>query len=110
MSAIASSHQNDSPVVFLGGRAPVARWGMGSLQELDHLPVVGSLVKTAGTVPSASEADHLATDAGRTTRGARTGPTFLDVPLDVFLQAEDPPEATERLVPDPGPPPDHDEV
>src|SRR5437016_4070984 len=50
VSAMAAAHQNESPVLFLGGRAPMARWGMGSLQELDHLPVVSSLVKTAGTV------------------------------------------------------------
>jgi acetolactate synthase-1/2/3 large subunit len=110
MSAMASSSQNDSPVLFLGGRAPVARWGMGSLQELDHLPLVQSLVKSAGTVLSASEAYRLASEAVRTSLSARTGPTFLDVPLDVFLQGEDPPEATERLIPDPGGPPDHDEV
>jgi acetolactate synthase I/II/III large subunit len=110
MSAIAGSSLNDSPVLFLGGRAPVARWGMGSLQELDHLPLVESLVKTAATVLSASEAYRLASEAVRTALSARTGPTFLDVPLDVFLEAEDPPEATERLLPDPGGPPDHDEV
>jgi acetolactate synthase-1/2/3 large subunit len=110
MSAIAGSSLNDSPVLFLGGRAPVARWGMGSLQELDHLPLVESLVKSAATVLSASEAYGLASEAVRTALSARTGPTFLDVPLDVLLEAEDPPEATERLVPDPGGPPDHDEV
>jgi len=110
MSAIAGSSLNDSPVLFLGGRAPVARWGMGSLQELDHLPLVESLVKTAATVLSASEAYRMASEAVRTALSARTGPTFLDVPLDVFLEAEDPPEATERLLPDPGGPPDHDEV
>ncbi|MDQ6743241.1 MAG: acetolactate synthase [Candidatus Dormibacteraeota bacterium] len=110
MSAIASSAQNDSPVFFLGGRAPVARWGMGSLQELDHLPLVETLVKSAGTVLAASDAYRLASEAVRTALSARTGPTFLDVPLDVFLQAEDAPEATERLVPNPGQPPDHDEV
>jgi acetolactate synthase-1/2/3 large subunit len=110
VSAIAASGQNDSPVLFLGGRAPVARWGMGSLQELDHLALVRSLVKTAVTVTSASEAYRLASEAVRTALSARTGPTFLDVPLDVFLQSEDAPEATERLVPDPGGPPDHDEV
>jgi acetolactate synthase I/II/III large subunit len=110
MSAIASSAQNDSPVFFLGGRAPVARWGMGSLQELDHLPLVETLVKSAGTVLAASDAYRLASEAVRTALSARTGPTFLDVPLDVFLQAGDEPEATERLVPNPGQPPDHDEV
>src|SRR5215475_14601943 len=50
MSAIAAARQNDSPVLFLGGRAPMSRWGMGSLQEIDHLPLVSSLTKSAETI------------------------------------------------------------
>ena len=110
MSAIASSAQNDSPVLFLGGRAPLSRWGMGSLQELDHLPLVRSLTKTAATITTAAEAYRAASEAIRSALSARSGPTFLDVPLDVFLQADDAPEATESLVPDRGAPPDPDEV
>src|SRR5918911_5734096 len=40
MSALASSFQNGSPVLALGGRAPAARWGQGPLQEMDHVPFV----------------------------------------------------------------------
>ena len=40
MSAIASAHKNNSPMVVLGGRAPQMRWGQGSLQEIDHVPFV----------------------------------------------------------------------
>jgi acetolactate synthase-1/2/3 large subunit len=65
VSAMASAAQNDSPVLFIGGRAPASRWGLGSLQELDHLRVVSSLVKTAGTVPSAAEAYRLTSEAAR---------------------------------------------
>jgi acetolactate synthase-1/2/3 large subunit len=110
VSAMAGAGQNDSPVLFLGGRAPIARWGMGSLQELDHVALVRSLVKTAATVTSAADAYRMTSEAVRTALSARTGPAFLDVPVDVFLQSEDAPEATEHLVPDPGGPPDHDEV
>ena len=39
MSAMASAQQNDSPMLVLGGRAPAMRWGQGSLQEIDHVPV-----------------------------------------------------------------------
>src|SRR6516165_3040218 len=38
MSAMAAAQQNQSPLVVLGGRAPALRWGMGSLQEIDHVP------------------------------------------------------------------------
>jgi acetolactate synthase-1/2/3 large subunit len=34
----------------------------------------------------------------------------MDVPIDVFFAAADLPEATEHLTPDPGPPPDHDQL
>src|SRR3954471_20940908 len=36
MSAITQAKFNGSPLVVVGGRAPANRWGMGSLQELDH--------------------------------------------------------------------------
>src|SRR5438067_4191378 len=36
ISAITTAHFNGSPLVILAGRAPDARWGSGSLQELDH--------------------------------------------------------------------------
>src|SRR4029079_15281189 len=49
MSAIAGAQSNNSAVVLLGGRAPEMRWGSGSLQEIDHLPFVAPLVKSAAT-------------------------------------------------------------
>ncbi len=50
VSAITSAHFNGSPVVVLAGRAPQARWGSGSLQEIDHVPIVASITKVATTV------------------------------------------------------------
>ncbi len=50
ISAIAGAQANCSPVCVLGGRAPELRWGSGSLQEIDHLPFVSPLVKSAETV------------------------------------------------------------
>src|SRR5215831_14152024 len=85
MSAIAAARQNDSPVLFLGGRAPIARWGMGSLQELDHLPLVASLTKSAATIETPEAAHEATARAIATACSRRTGPVFLDVPIDVFF-------------------------
>src|SRR5215467_136203 len=87
VSAIAAARQNDSPMLFMGGRAPLARWGMGSLQELDHLPLVSSITKSAKTIGSPEVAYQMTADAVRNALEARTGPTFLDVPLDVFFNS-----------------------
>ena len=109
ISAVAAAHQNDSPVLFLGGRAPSARWGMGSLQELDHLPLVSSITKSARTVSSAAEAYPALLEAVGTALSGRTGPTFLDIPVDVFLAGAEvpeegpPPEGPARGLPEPDP-------
>src|SRR5881275_1601174 len=65
MSALASAQANGSPVVVLGGRAPAMRWGMGSLQEIDHVPFVAPLVKSAATASSPSDGAALVDEAIR---------------------------------------------
>ena len=106
VSALAQAQGNDSPVFVVGGRAPNARWGMGSLQEMDHVEVVRSLTKKALTLNSADDAYRTAAECMRSALSRRTGPVFMDIPIDVFFGAADLPEATEHLTPDPGPPPD----
>ncbi len=92
MSAIASAAQNASPMVVLGGRAPAWRWGQGSLQEIDHVPFVAPLVKLAATAGSAGEIPALMREALATAVTPRSGPTFVDFPLDhVFSEAEEGP-------------------
>src|ERR1700686_5390328 len=110
-SALGQAQAGDSPMFVIAGRAPEARWGMGSLQEMDHVEVVRSLTKKAVTLPSADEAYSLAAECMRTALSRRTGPVFMDVPLDTFMfGAADVPEATEHLTADLGPPPDPDLV
>ncbi len=108
MSAITSASSNGSPVTVLGGRAPEARWGSGSLQELDHVPIVDSVTKhatTARDTASVPVAVHAALEAACT---PHRGPTFLDAGLDVlFGEAEatvpDAPDLLTIAGPDPDP-------
>jgi acetolactate synthase-1/2/3 large subunit len=89
MSAIVSAHLGGSPMLVLGGRAPQARWGQGSLQEIDHVPLVASVTKLAETVfETAKIADR--TDEALFLAGSpHRGPTFLDFPMDaLFGRAE----------------------
>jgi acetolactate synthase-1/2/3 large subunit len=84
VSAITSAHLNGSPVLVVGGRAPRARWGSGSLQELDHVPIVQSITKYAAT---ADGADRIPVELDTALRALRTphrGPAFVDVPLDAW--------------------------
>jgi acetolactate synthase I/II/III large subunit len=107
ISAITTAHFNGSPLVVLGGRAPARRWGAGSLQELDHVPIVASITKLAATASDAGKAGALVHEAAVTALTPHRGPVFVDFPLDVFGPAEG--DVPEAVVPS-GLPPDLDAV
>jgi acetolactate synthase-1/2/3 large subunit len=89
ISAIAGAQANRSPLAVLGGRAPEMRWGSGSLQEIDHVPIVAPVTKHAETVKRTDgipEATCLALDEAI---AQPSGPTFVDFPLDVVFQEAD---------------------
>src|SRR5918992_1776280 len=49
INGLATAQKNGTPMVLLGGRAPESRWGRGSLQEVDHVPVAAPLTKLSAT-------------------------------------------------------------
>ena len=85
ISALTTAAFNGSPLVVLGGRAPQARWGAGSLQELDHVPIVASLTKSAVTVSATGEIPKVVADATARAMTPHRGPVFVDFPLDVVF-------------------------
>jgi len=99
VSAMASAAANGTPIVVLGGRAAEGRWGSGSLQEIDHLPFVAPIVKSAETVKDTAAIGDATARAYDIAAAAPTGPTFLDYPLDVVFMEGDaeippPPQAS----------------
>ena len=89
VSAMASAAANGTPIVVLGGRAAEGRWGSGSLQEIDHLPFVTPLVKSAETVKEPNAIAEATVRAFDVAAAAPTGPAYLDYPLDVvFMDAD----------------------
>lgn len=89
VSAMASAAANGTPIVVLGGRAAEGRWGSGSLQEIDHLPFVAPLVKSAETVKDTAAIGDATARAYDIAAAAPTGPAFLDYPLDVVFMEGD---------------------
>src|SRR5688572_8057920 len=85
VSALTSAYFNGAPVIVLGGRAPLFRWGAGSLQEIDHVPLVAPVTKHAATVNATDDVAAALYDAARTALRPHRGPVFLDLPLDVIF-------------------------
>lgn len=95
VSAVTTAYFNGSPVVVLGGRAPQYRWGSGSLQELDHVPLLAPVTKAATTLTDPARIAAGMDAAFRTALAPHRGPVFVDVPMDVLFTPaqEDLPDA-----------------
>jgi acetolactate synthase I/II/III large subunit len=85
ISAVAQAQFAGSPLVVVGGRAPQNRWGSGSLQELDHPPILASITKSARTIATAAEVTVGFDEAFRLAGSSHRGPVFVDVPMDEFF-------------------------
>jgi acetolactate synthase-1/2/3 large subunit len=91
VSAVTTAHFNGAPVVVLAGRAPDYRWGAGSLQEIDHPPLLAPVTKRAWTEHSTAKVALSADEAFRLAASPHRGPVFLDISLEaLYGQAEAP--------------------
>ncbi|ATQ30150.1 acetolactate synthase [Rhodococcus ruber] len=104
VSAVTQAYFAGSPLVVLGGRAPNARWGTGSLQELDQPPLLSTVTKLSETAKTLDRVGPLVDEAFRAARASHRGPAFVDVPMDELfgratLPLPSPPVAV-RLEPD----------
>ena len=85
LSAVAQAQFAGSPMVVVGGRAPAARWGSGSLQEIDQPPILAPITKQARTLHTADDVLDGVHDAFVAAGSPHRGPTFVDIPLDEFF-------------------------
>jgi len=108
ISALTSAAMCGAPVLVIGGRAPAARWGQGSLQELDHVPIVAPVTKYAATIPAAAAVPVVLGEAIGAACRPHRGPAFVDVALDT--QVEGAAVRIDGVPPPPPVPPDDAEL
>jgi acetolactate synthase-1/2/3 large subunit len=89
VSAVTTAWFNGAPVVLLAGRAPDYRWGAGSLQEIDHPPLLAPVTKRAWTEHDVAKVAQSVDDAFRLAITPHRGPVFLDFSLEaIYGEAE----------------------
>jgi acetolactate synthase-1/2/3 large subunit len=113
VSAVTTAWLNGAPVVVLAGRAPDYRWGQGSLQEIDHPPLLAPVTKRAWTEHDAARVAGSVDEAFRIALSPHRGPVFLDLSLEAIYGQADA-ELTDAVRPGTGPfsvaPPDPADV
>ena len=108
ISAVTTAQFNGSPVMVIGGRAPQYRWGSGSLQEIDHVPILASITKHAATSTSVQGIPDDVDRAMQAALSGHRGPVFLDIPMDLFFSRAEVPVPSGQSPARPEP--DHDQV
>jgi acetolactate synthase-1/2/3 large subunit len=89
VSAVTTAWFNGAPVVVLAGRAPDYRWGAGSLQEIDHPPLLAPVTKRAWTEHDTAKVAASVEAAFTLALSPHRGPVFLDISLEaIYGQAE----------------------
>jgi acetolactate synthase-1/2/3 large subunit len=109
-TGLAAATFNRSPMVVIGGRAPDFRWGQGSLQEYEHVPVMSTVAKKAVTVHDGDRVHIVAQDLWYESLAGAPGATFMDVPMDVLLTGLEPALVEWPQAPEASADPDHELV
>ena len=98
VTAVANAHQNRSPLLVIGGRSPLSRFGMGALQEIDQIELMRPITKWASCVYETRRIPEIIGTAFRQALSNPAGPTFVEIPSDVLFRKVD---EREVFFPDP---------
>ncbi len=88
ITALKNAQMAQSPLVLLGGATPTVLKGRGSLQDIDQLSVVRSLVKRSWSVRRARDAGPAVREALAVAASGVPGAVFVELPVDLLYPEE----------------------
>src|ERR1700730_6763184 len=99
VTGVANAYLAGSPILVIGGAAPLSLWDRGALQEMNSIDLLRPITKWARTVHETSRLAEYTASAFRQMLSGKPGPTFLEMPMVVLNNFAD----TDTLF-DPGEP------
>ncbi|HEY7123091.1 MAG TPA: acetolactate synthase [Ktedonobacterales bacterium] len=84
VTGLANAYLANSPILVIGGAAPVGQWDRGALQEMGSLDLVRPITKWARTVVETRRLGEYTSMAFRQALSGKMGPVFLECPMDVL--------------------------
>ena len=85
VTGVANAHAARSPLLLIGGAAPLGLRGLGALQDMDQVSLLRSITKGVWSVPETRQIPEVLTTAIRTALSGRPGPVFVEIPVDLLL-------------------------
>src|SRR5262250_3351552 len=74
-----------SPLLLIGGAAPLGLRGLGALQETEQVALLKPITKGAWSVAETRQIPEVLATAIRTALAARPGPVFVEIPVDLLM-------------------------
>ena len=85
--ALANAAHAESPMLSIGGSAPLGQLGRGAMQEIDQVGMARPVTKLSEIVTDPARIPDMVASALRTALSGRRGPVHLTIPVDI-QQAE----------------------
>ncbi len=85
VTGVANAFSARSPLLLIGGAAPLGLRGLGSLQEVEQVDLLKPITKGSWTVSEARQIPEVLTTAIRTALTGRPGPVFVEIPVDLLM-------------------------
>jgi acetolactate synthase-1/2/3 large subunit len=84
VTGVANAYLAGSPILVIGGAAPLSLWDRGALQEMNQIDLLRPITKWARTVHETSRLAEYVSIAFRQMLNGKPGPAFLEMPMDVL--------------------------
>ncbi|MBI5670833.1 MAG: hypothetical protein HZC41_22810 [Chloroflexi bacterium] len=97
VTGVANAYQARSPMILLGGAAPLKTKGMGALQEMPQVEMFQTFTKASFTITETERIPAELARAFEIALSGRPGPVFVELPFDVLFNAVEPPDIPPRV-------------
>ncbi len=85
VTGVANAYAARSPLLLIGGAAPLGLRGLGALQEMEQVALLRPITKGAWSVAETRQIPEVLTTAIRTALSGRPGPVFVEIAVDLLL-------------------------
>jgi thiamine pyrophosphate-dependent acetolactate synthase large subunit-like protein len=84
VTGLANAQADASPVIAIGGSAPMRGWTLDTFQEMDQVPMMRPIVKSAYRIDLGYRIPEYISIAFREALDSKRGPVYLDLPGDIL--------------------------
>lgn len=84
VTAVANAFQAGSPLLVIGGKAPLKQFELGALQDIPQVEVMAPITKWSRTVLETWRIPEYLSIAFRQALSGKPGPVYLEIPTDVL--------------------------